>query len=247
MRIVPSLLASFAVAFVSTATPALAQTKGTYRTVEPNPVPYDKVDTWTMNLAYYPPRIVEFEVAGKGKKMVWYMPFEIWNKTGSPQLIVPEFTLVSKDLNMPGSYLDEPVPGLLKQIIAIEDPKNLLEYKSVMSLMKDKIPVTKPDSVPNAVRGIAIWTNVPEKASTINKFSIYAEGLSNGLYESLTESGATIVRRKALQLDFVKPTDNRIIKMDDIKIDDNNGLGSEKWYYRSAGKRSSEAKTEEKK
>jgi hypothetical protein len=214
---------------------AFAQdSKSSYRTVEPNPVPYDKLDTWTMGFAYYPVRIAELDVPGKGKQIVWYMIFDVWNKSGSPQLIVPEFTIVSKDLTNPGSFTDEPSPSLLKQIVAIEDPKNLYNIKSSTAIMKDKIPVTKADSFPNFVRGVAIWTNAPSQAANMNKFSVYVSGISNGLVENETTEGSIVVRRKTLQIDFIKPTDNRNIKIDDIKVDDNNGLGSEKWYYRAS-------------
>jgi hypothetical protein len=223
------------VLLVCLAGPSFAQEqKSPFRTVEPNPVPFDKADTWTLNFGYYPVRIVTVDVPGRGKQPVWYLLTEIWNKSGSPQLAIPEFTLVSKDLDMPGSYPDEPLPAVVKQIIAIEDPKNLYNIQTATQVLKNKIPMTKIDSVPNSVRVLAVWTTVPAKAATLNKFSIYVGGLSNGLIESDGSDGSKTIRRKTLQLDFVKPTDTRNIRSDDIKADDNNGLGGEKWYYRSS-------------
>jgi hypothetical protein len=213
--------------------PLAAQTTP-YRTVEPNPVPFDKADTWTMNFGYYPIRIAIVDVPGRGRQPVWYLLGEVWNKTGSPQLITPEFTLVSKDLDTPGSYPDEPMPAVVKQLIAIEDPKGLYDIKTATQVMANKIPVTKVDSVPNSVRMIAVWTSVPAKAPNLNKFSVYVGGLSNGLIETDASDGAKVIRRKTLQLDFVKPTDTRNVRIDDIKPDDNNGLGGEKWYYRTS-------------
>jgi hypothetical protein len=224
----------FSLFLVLSVSSLLAQEKGTFRTVEPNPVPYDKTDTWTMNFGYYPIRIVTVDVPGRGKQPVWYMMTEIWNKTGSPQFVIPEFTLVSKDLNNPGSYLDEPLPAVVKQIIEIEDPKKLYDIQTSTSVLKNRIPITAALSTPNSIRVIAVWSNVPAKSANINKFSVYIGGLSNGLIESESADGSKVVRRKSLQLDFVKPTDNRNVRIDDIKPDDNNGLGGEKWYYRTS-------------
>ena len=214
--------------------PVAAQEKGTYRSVDPIQVPFDKPDTVTMHFGYYPVRIVEVDIPGRGKQPVWYMLFEVWNKTGTPQQIVPEFTIVSKDLAMPGSWTDEPLPSVVKQIIEIEDKQKNRNIQTTASITAKKIPITKPDSFPNTVTGIAVWSSVPAKAATLNKFSIYVTGLSNGLIESDAGEGSKVIRRKTIQLDFVKPTDNKNVKMDDIKIDDNNGLGGEKWYYRAA-------------
>ena len=162
------------------------------------------------------------------------MLFEVWNKSGTPQQIVPEFTIVSKDLDMPGSWTDEPMPSVVNQIIEIEDKQKTRNIQTTAKITAKKIPVTKPDSFPNTVTGVAVWTTVPAKAATLNKFSIYITGLSNGLIETDAGEGSKVIRRKTLQLDFIKPTDNKNVKMDDIKIDDNNGLGGEKWYYRAS-------------
>ena len=234
-----NLLSLVAVAFLTV--PLFAQDGGTFRKVEPIQVPYDKADTVTMHFGYYPPRIVELDVPGRGKQIVWYMYFQIWNKTDTPQQVVPEFTLVSKDLNMPGSWNDEPLPSVVKQIIEIEDKNKFLNIQTTSSILKNKIPVTKVDSVPNAVSGVAVWTTVPAKAASLNKFSVYVTGLSNGLIETDAGEGSKVIRRKTLQLDFKKPTDAKNVKVDDIKIDDNNGLGGEKWYYRASTHKKAEA------
>ncbi|MFO0937341.1 MAG: hypothetical protein U0798_12595 [Gemmataceae bacterium] len=235
------LLGFLAIGLIASSTPAIAQEKGTYRTVEPFQVPFDKPDTITMHFGYYPVRIAEVNVPGRGKQTVWYMLFEVWNKTGTPQQIVPEFTIVSKDLDLPGSWNDEPLPSVVKQIIEIEDKNKNRNIHSTTSITEKKIPVTKPDSFPNSVTGVAVWTNVPAKAANLNKFSVYITGLSNGLIETDAGDGSKVVRRKTLQLDFVKPTDNKNVKMDDIKIDDNNGIGNAKWYYRASTYKKAEA------
>jgi hypothetical protein len=223
------------------ATAAAAQ-ESTFRTVDPIGIPNDKPDVWAMNFGYYPPRIVTLDVPGKGKKRVWYMVFQVWNRTDNPQQIVPEFELVAKDPDLAGSYTDEPMPTVLKQIKAIEDKTKALDLKSTVEMTKHKIPVTKPDSYPIAVTGVAIWADVPEKIGKVNRFSIYVGGLSNGIFEDTAADGTVIVKRKTLQLDFFKPTDDTNPRVDDIRIDDNKGLGGENWIYRASSTKKPAAK-----
>src|SRR5262245_46767801 len=107
-----------------------------FRTVDPIGIPNDKPDTWALNFGYYPPRIVTLDIPGKGKKRVWYMVFQVWNKTEHPQQIVPEFELVAKDPDLAGSFLDEPRPTAIKQIRAQEDKTKALDIKSTIEITK---------------------------------------------------------------------------------------------------------------
>jgi hypothetical protein len=228
---------------VAAASAALAQDSGsTFRTVEPIGIPNDKPDVWTLNFGYYPPRIVTLDIPGKGKTRVWYMVFQVWNKSDNPQQIVPEFELVAKDPDLTGSFLDEPRPAALKQIRVIEDKTGALRLKSTIEITRNKIPLTKPDSFPNAVTGVAVWEAVPEKIGKVNRFSIYVSGLSNGIYEDTAADGTIIIKRKTLKLDFFKPTDDKDPRIDDIKIDDNKGLGGENWVYRASSTKKPTAK-----
>ncbi len=222
-----------------------AQDTTTFRTVEPIGIPNDKPDVWALHFGYYPPRIVTLDVPGKGKRRVWYMVYQVWNRTDNPQQIVPEFELVAKDPDLAGKFLDQPSPAVLKQIREIEDKTGALNLKSTIEITKSKIPVTKPDSYPNAVSGVAVWEEVPEKAGKVNRFSIYVTGLSNGIVEEPAADGTIVVKRKTLQLDFFKPTDDVSPRVDDIKPDDNKGLGGENWVYRAASTKKPAAKKDE--
>jgi hypothetical protein len=77
---------------------------------------------------------------------------------------------------------------------------------------------------------------VPKEASKTNKFSIYVSGLSDGLMaikdDPNDKEKVTGVKTKTLQLDFFKPTDDSNPRPGDIKIEDNGGLGGERWIYR---------------
>ena len=214
-----------------------------FRTVDPIDLPQDQPGAWTLNFAYTPVRILPVDTADKGRRIVWYMVYMVWNKSDTPQTFFPEMELVTKDV--PANYLDEPQPLVVKKIREIEDPTGALNLHTCISISKDRIPVTKPDSIPRAVYGVAVWPDVSEKSSKTNNFSVYVTGLSNGLARALTESGDEIISRKTLQLDFTRPTDDRKHKLGDIVVNDNNGLGAEKWIYRATSRRKKDAAPKE--
>jgi hypothetical protein len=201
--------------------------------------PGDRPGIWTMSFKYKPVRIVTVDVPGKGKQEVWYMPFEIYNRNENPQVIVPVFELVTKDKNT--VHKDEPQPELFKAIAAIEDPEKASNLKSTITISKEKIPVTKRDSFPRVVAGLAVWTDVPARAADTNRFSVYVSGLSDGLIAEPLQDGGKLIKTKTLQLDFFKPTDAVNPRVGAIKIEDNGGLGGERWIYRAASKRKADA------
>jgi hypothetical protein len=218
-------------AVVLMASSSLAQEgKGPEIKVDPIPLPLDRSGVWTFHFAYLPPRILNLKAPAQGDKQVWYMVYRVWNTSDTPQTFVPIIELVTKD-SPQMTFLDEPQPTLLKQIQTVEDPTGALNLLSSVSMSKNRIPVTKVDSVPRAVYGVAIWQGVPEKTPNTTKFSVYVRGLSNGLALADTPTGPQI-SLKTLQLDFFRPTDNVRPRQDDIQPNTNNGLGEYKWIYR---------------
>lgn len=204
-----------------------------YRRVEPAAAPGDKPDIWTLGFEYIPPRIKTIDVPGKGPTSVWYMPYRIYNPTKLPQQVNSlRFELVTKDLNT--VHYDEPQPLVFEAIRKLEDPDKIRPYQTTVSIARDKIPVTRADSYPRYVYGIAIWTDVSTRASKTNRFSVYVSGLSDGITSEVTEGGVKLVKVKTLKLDFYKPTDDINPGISEIKADDNRGLGGERWIYRSA-------------
>ncbi|MGL4423115.1 MAG: twin-arginine translocation signal domain-containing protein, partial [Gemmataceae bacterium] len=175
-----------------------AQSPDPYRVVNPVTLPLDKPGIYTLNFRYAPPRIVTVDFPEKGKKQVWYMFFQVYNTTDGPQEFIPEFELVTRDLNT--SHLDEPQPYAVKEIRKLEDRTGALDLQTSISISKKKIPMTKPDSVPRYTSGIAVWTDVPERASQTNRFSVYITGLSNGVVTIENMDGSKRVQRKALRL-----------------------------------------------
>jgi hypothetical protein len=205
-----------------------------YHTVEPKDLPLDKPGVYTLHFRYAPPRIITVDFP-TGKKPVWYMFFQVYNKTPLPQDFFPEFELVTKDLNT--RHLDEPQPLAVEAIRQLEDRTGALKLQTSVSIMKNRIPVTPPDSFPKYVSGIAVWTDVPERAAQTNRFSVYVSGLSDGVVTVDTADGGKLVKKKVLRLDFYKPTDSVNPGVGDIKYEDNGGLGGEKWDYIPASKK----------
>jgi hypothetical protein len=211
------------------------QSNSVYRTVAPYDLPLDKPGVYTLHFRYAPPRIVTVDLPNGEKKQVWYMFYQVYNRTDLPQTFTPEFELVTKDLNT--RHLDEPQPAIVEQIKKLEDPTGSLNIQTSNTIGLKEIPVTKPESFPRYVSGVAVWTDVPERAAQTNRFSVYVFGLSNGVATVETADGGTLVKRKALQLDFFKPTDVVNPRPGDIRLDDNQGLGGERWVYVTTTKR----------
>lgn len=212
---------------------AFAQNK-VERKIDPLVLPLDKADVWTLNFIYKSPRIVTLDGLDKNGKpakvIVWYMWYQVYNMSTEPQTFFPEFELVTKDLNT--SHLDEPRPHLLEQLRKIEDPTGILNPQSSISISKRPVPPTLPESISRNVTGLAIWTDLNEKAPKTNKFSVYITGLSNGLAIETTAANEKLIKRKTLQINFLRPTDDKRPQLGDIVPDDLNAP-AEKWIYRT--------------
>jgi hypothetical protein len=239
---------------VALAAAAVAQVPNDpFKPVEPVRMPLDKAGVWTLHFAYLPPRIVQVDTPS-GKKTAWYMVYKVWNTSDTPVEFTPTFELVTRDGEL-RSFLDDVSPMVFKQIRKIEDPSvsdakpaGELNIKSSVSISEKKVPVTRAESVPRAVYGVAIWLDVAEKAPTTNNFSVFVGGLSNGVAVSESDGGAETVTQKTLQLDFFRPTDNARPGQSDIRPNDNGGLGEWTWVYRAApARKPAAAQPEEKK
>jgi len=224
-----------AVTGVVSAPVALAQNTAEKK-IDPVALPLDKPESWTLHFRYKSPRIVflnGLDSTGKPqKKTVWYMWYQVYNMSGEPQTFLPEFELVTKDLNT--THLDQPEPHILDQLNLIENKENepRLQLLSSISISKRPIPPSKPDAIARVVSGAAIWTDMAEKAPRTNRFTIYVTGLSNGLAVEETATGEKLIKRKTLQINFLRPTDDNRPLITDIVPDDLNGP-AERWIYRT--------------
>jgi hypothetical protein len=225
-----------AVAVAAAAGPVALAQNGSEKKVEPLRLPLDKPEIFTLHFRYKVPRITTLDTldsTGKRvKKVVWYMWYQVYNMSGEPQTFLPEFELVTKDLNT--SHLDQPEPFLVEQLEKIENPTKepVLQLFSTINISKRPIPPSKPDAIPIVVSGVAVWTDMAEKAPKTNKFTVYITGLSNGLAVEETPTGERLIKRKTLQINFLRPTDDKRPQVTDIVPDDQNGP-AERWIYRT--------------
>jgi len=220
------------------------------RAVDPTDLPLDRSGVWTLHFRYKPPRIMEvdgFDARGNpARQTAWYLWYQVYNRSGEPVYFTPEFELVSR--NPPTSNLDEPQPYVFDQIrrfedrtISPQDPTGRQNLMSTIEISRRPIPPSLPDAFPRLVSGLAIWTNMAERAPRAAQFSVYVTGLSNGV---ATEQSAptqpaneviTLIKRKTLRLDFIRPTDDNRPDPTDIRPDTANGP-SETWLYRATAR-----------
>ena len=231
--------------------PALLGQQSAEKKVDPLDLPLDKPGVWTLHFRYKPPRIDTFMAldakGNKTKKTVWYMWFQVYNaptkvklpngetelRAADPVSFLPEFELVTKDLNT--THLDDPEPYVVDQIKKKEDETGVLNLQTSISISKRPIPPSLPDAIPKMVSGVAVWTDMAERAPRTNRFSIYISGLSNGLAAEQQPNGELLIRRKTLQINFIRPTDDNRPEITDIRPDEANGP-AHKWIYRTSSK-----------
>jgi hypothetical protein len=178
----------------------------------------DKDDFWVLDFKFKDPRLVSVNIPGRGKRVVWYVWYQVINHTKEPRTIYPSFELVTHDKNT--VHRDQVLPRAQKAVQEIEDPLGHLSIKNSVTIADQPIPVSKPDAYPTAVTGVALWDDV---SLDTTHFSIFVTGLSNGF----TETDDKVIRRKTLQLNFkrlgeVQPGDSREIHF----------VGPPQWLYR---------------
>lgn len=205
------------------------------RNVDPVALALDKAGVWTFHFRYKTPRIVTIPMFDKVKnqrvdKTVWYMFFQVYNKSEAPEYFLPKFVLVTRDLNT--THLDEPQPFIVDQIRKIEDPTRVLNIQTTVDIARRPIPLTLPDSIPRLISGVAVWTDMAEKAPKTNQFSVFITGLSNGLATEEKKDGKKYIMEKSLRIDFLRPTDDANPNPTDIKLDMSNNQ-PETWFYRT--------------
>lgn len=195
------------------------------REVERTPHPRDRDDTWTLSFRFKDPRMIEVDIPAVGKKKVWYMWYQVYNLTGEPREFVPKFEFLSYDRSV--IFIDQLLPSVQEEIIAIEDPQDKLKIKNSVTIGQKLIPITKPDSYPRTVTGVAIWPAVEDEAPGTTRFSIFVSGLSDGFFEDENK----VIRRKTLQLNYRRSTDGRGLDTSDLHL---NPEQKYSWIYRAS-------------
>jgi hypothetical protein len=221
MKTIMRLLPGLALALVL-APAALAQRPVNEHSVAPGDNTQDKGKIQTLHFDFQDPRMLEVDIPGVGKRVVWYMKYWVSNYTEEPFTLYPEFVLMT---NRNTLHTDQVLPDVFEQIRLREDPNNRFKFQNSVTISKSPIPVSKPDALPRRVAGIAIWPDVAEKAPATASFRIFVNGLSNGWH--IDDDGQ--ISRKSLMLEFDRRGDGSRIDSTEIVYRE-----VAKWVYRDA-------------
>lgn len=220
------------------------QTTFNEREVKPQVSELDKgADVWAMEVRFKDPRIIKVKLPTRGERICWYVWYQLINRSEKPQLILPEFELVT--LDTPGIYTDEILITAEEAIKKIEDPTGYQKIKNTVLMGEFPVPVSKPpdEAFPRAFTGVAIWDAGPAdpklrdpKQKTLSdstRFSIFIRNLSNGSVEvDAPAPGLPPIRQyKTLQLNFKRKGDRFSTDSRDIEF-----VSPAQWIYRSASR-----------
>lgn len=196
----------------------------------------DKADVWCFDFRFKDPRLIKVHVPGKGTRIYWYLWYQVVNRTGDAQKLVPEFELVT--LDFPGVHYDELSPAVQESIKRLEDPSGYQDIKNSVTISSNPVPVTKAGAFPQAVTGVAIWdASVGDPAkkdpkvkdlTDSTRFSIFIRGLSNGFVsvDSVIPGDEPMTRYKTLQLNFRRQGNG-------LDARDLSFVGPAEWIYRA--------------
>jgi hypothetical protein len=179
---------------------------------------------WVLEFKFYDPRLITVDIPGRGRKLCWYMKYQVINNTPDPHYFIPDIELVTLDKS--AVYKDQVLPKVEDAIRQVEDPTGYLEIKDSVTISSKPIPVSKP-GLARPVTGVAIWDDLNPDS---NRYSIFVGGLSNGwsLAEDPSDPKKQIVRRKTLQLNFRRVGDRYNQTSDEIKF-----VPPAEWIYRA--------------
>jgi hypothetical protein len=210
---------------------ALAQPGGptsfNERVVDRQPTPEDKSGIWVLDFHFKDPRVVTVDLPARGRKLVWYLWYQVANATGEPRTFLPRFVWVCHDENT--VHLDQHLAKAQAVIQRLEDPAGLLDIKNSVTIFREPLPVSKEFddkgnriAYPKLTTGVAMWDDINPKSTY---FSIYVYGLSDGWSAVDGPDGKPIVKYKTLQLKFKRLGDEFNQASNQIRF-----LGSE-WIY----------------
>jgi hypothetical protein len=196
---------------------------------DPDLLESEKPDSklWVLHFRFKDPRLITVDIPGRGRKLCWYMWYQVINYGKEPHTFIPDFELVTQDRD--GVYHDQVLPAAQEAIRKIEDPTDLLKIKNSVTISADPVPPSKKDGPARALTGVAIWDD--KDIAESNRYSIFVSGLSNGVAQTdaLEPGGKTVTRRKTLRLDFKRIGDQYYQDAREIHF-----MPPATWIYRAA-------------
>src|SRR5262245_58659408 len=109
---------------------AVAPSAGQFneRDVKKQVSPEDTDQFWILDFRFKDPRLITVDVPGRGKKIVWYMWYQVINNTKEARTFIPDFELVTLDKRT--VHHDQVIPKAEEAIKRIEDPTGYLDIKN---------------------------------------------------------------------------------------------------------------------
>ena len=213
------------------------------REVKSQPSELDKIGVYAMEFRFKDPRVLKIKLPGQGERIVWYLWYQLINRSGKPQDVQPYFELVT--LDNPGIYREQISITAEEKIRKIEDPTGYQNIKNIVLISGSPIPPSKPpdEAFPKPVTGVAIWDAGPadpakrdvkhKELSDTTRFSIFVRGISNGWVEVDAPAPGLppITQYKTLQLNFKRKGDPLSTDSRDIEF-----VPPAQWIYRSASR-----------
>jgi hypothetical protein len=203
------------------------------RDVKPQQNVLDKEDLntvdskiWALDFRFKDPRLISVDVPGRGRKVCWYLWYQVINKSKEPHSFIPDFELVTLDKNT--IHRDQILPKVQEAVRQLEDPTDFLKIKNSVTIAAEPIPPSKPEATPRTVTGVALWDDVDPDTT---RFSIFVSGLSNGwsVTDPIPPDTNPVVRRKTLQLNFKRLGDRYYQDSREIQF-----IEPAQWVYRGS-------------
>jgi hypothetical protein len=202
---------------------------------EANVQDFDEIDhdkkpdskLWVLHFRFKDPRLITVDIPGRGRKLCWYLWYQVINYTKEPHPFNADFELVTQDPD--GVYRDQVLPTVQEAIRKIEDPTDYLKIQNSVTIGAEPIPPSRKDGAPRAVTGVAIWDD--QAIAESNRYSIFVSGLSNGwaVTDPAEAGGEPVVRCKTLRLDFKRIGDKYYQDAREIHF-----MPPATWVYRAA-------------
>jgi hypothetical protein len=242
-------LVALAVAAFVSLPPLAGQGSFNEREVKSQPSELDNPGVYAMDFRFKDPRVIKVKLPGQGERIVWYVWFQLINRTGKPQKVAPYFELVT--LDSPGIYREKTSITAEDKVRKIEDPTGYLNIKNTVLIGSSEIPPSKPadEAFPRPVTGVAIWDAGPadpakrnpkqKELSDSTRFSIFVSGISDGIVQVDAPAPGLppITQYKTLQLNFKRKGDALSLDSRDFEF-----VPPPQWIYRSASRTITPAK-----
>src|SRR5262249_32218455 len=78
-----------------------------------------KQGIWVLDFRFKDPRLITVDIPGRGKRVVWYLWYQVINNTGEPRTFIPDFELMTIDKKT--IHHDQVLPKAQMMIWAVED------------------------------------------------------------------------------------------------------------------------------